>query len=141
MEISFGHPERERVSFFIPDDVLEKLKKSPDKSITVRVQIQAGSFTGHAEPWLDVSDFARFAPEAQKLYETLKGEARFVTVEDQISLILKGDGKGHINLSGRLLDRCGDGNELLFKLNLDQTQLKHSISELEQFLKQAAEKL
>jgi hypothetical protein len=141
MEISFGHPERERITFSIPYDISEQLKKSSDQSVTAQVQIRAGGFTGYADLWLDVSDFARFAPEVQRLYETLKGEARFETIENQISLVLKGDGKGHINLSGRLLGRCGDGNELLFKLDLDQTQLKHPISELEQFLKQATNRL
>ena len=141
MEISFGHTEQEQISFFIPDAILEKLKKSFDKSATVRVQIQAGSFTGHAEPWLDVSDFVRFAPQAQRLYETLNGEARFETVENQIRLILTGDGKGHINLSGHLLDRCGDGNKLFFKLDFDQTLLKNSISDMERFLNATTNKL
>jgi hypothetical protein len=141
MEISFGFPERERIAFLIPDDISEQLKKSAGQSVTARVEVQVGGFTGYAELWLDVSDFVRFVPEVQRLYETLEGEACFETIENQISLVLKGDGKGHINLSGRLLDRCGDGNELLFKLFFDQTLLRQSISELEHFLKLVTNKL
>ena len=141
MEISFGHPERERITFSISDDISEQIKKSSGQSVTAHVQIQSGGFTGNADLWLDVSDFARFAPEVQRLYETLKGDACFRTTENQIGLVLKGDGRGHIDLSGRLLDRCGDGNELLFKLDLDQTQLKDPITELEHFLKLATNRL
>jgi hypothetical protein len=138
MEISFGHPERERIIIHFP--VSEELKKSSDKRATARVEIQAGGFTGYAEPWLDVSDFVRFVPQVHQLYETLGGEARFETVENQICLVLKGDGRGHISLIGHLLDRCGDGNKLSFKLNFDQTLLRRSILELERFLKSTANK-
>jgi hypothetical protein len=140
MEINFGHPERERITIFVEENSLQKLKPSTENWLGAKVDVQAGGFQGQASLFLEFSDFERFLPQARQLYETLEGEARFDTIEGQIQLVLKGDGKGHINLSGNLLDDCGIGNELSFKLEFDQTLLKRSISEIERFINTVKDK-
>jgi hypothetical protein len=132
MEISFGHSERERIVIAVPDQP-SCFKSSSKDWFSANVDIQAGGFKGTVSTYLDRSDFERFLPQIRWLYETLKGEARFDTIERQIEFVLKGDGKGHITLSGFLKDRP-DGNELSFELEFDQTLLKRSISEIETYL-------
>jgi hypothetical protein len=134
MEIGFGHPERERIVIFIEVNQPSDFKGSLEDWRKAEIKIQVGGFQAQVSLFLESSDFERFLPQARRLYETLEGEARFETIEGQIRLVLKGDGKGHINLSGKLLDSAGIGNELSFKLEFDQTLLKGSVSEVERFL-------
>jgi len=44
---------------------------------------------------------------------------------------ITGDGKGHVELVGKVADQSGIGNELQFMLQFDQSQLEASIRELE----------
>ena len=134
MQISFGDSEHERLVMSISDTMLRQLKQSTNSSVTVHAEIHVGGFTGQTDLWLDVSDFLRLAPPLQQLYKSLAGEARFETIENQIAFVIKGDSKGHMRLSGHLLDRCGDGNKLQFHIAFDQTLLRHSLKELEHFL-------
>jgi hypothetical protein len=138
MRVNFGHSEYERLSIVVSGDELQRVKQSSDTWLAAEAEIKAGKFSGRATLWLDLSDFARFITSAQSLYNTLEGEARFETIESQIGFLLKGDGKGHIALTGFLLDRCGDGNELRFTLDFDQTMLPKTISEIENLLNSAA---
>ena len=76
------------------------------------------------------SELERFATELQSLFQTLRGVAKFQTLEEQLHLELKGDGKGYIALNGELLDRAGIGNRLNFSFQFDQVALGESIREI-----------
>ena len=69
-----------------------------------------------------------------ELQPMLNGEAEFATLENQLHLFLKGDGKGHIELVGEVFDQPGIGNRLHFALNFDQSQLGASLRELEKVI-------
>lgn len=64
----------------------------------------------------------------------LNGDAEFATLEDQLRLFLKGDGKGHIELVGEVFDQPGIGNRLHFALKFDQSQLGASLRKLEKVM-------
>lgn len=134
MEITFGHSEHERMVISIPESRPKDSNDPSDDWLSANVDVLAGGFKGHVSLYLRVSDFDRFLPQARNLYETLKGEARFGTMEGQIEFVLKGDGKGHITLSAELIDKLGTRNTLSFNLEFDQTLLRHSISEIETYL-------
>lgn len=51
-----------------------------------------------------------------------------------------GNGKGHIDLEGELVDSFGVSNRLRFTLHLDQSQLKESIHQLEQIVSKFPER-
>ena len=57
-------------------------------------------------------------------------------MEEQLSLRLVGDGKGHIELRGDVSDRAGVGNRLHFHLGCGQSELGASIRELERVTSQ-----
>ena len=79
---------------------------------------------------IQTSQLAAFALQLRQLYDTFSGAAEFTTIEEQVYLILKGDGKGHITLKGEMMDQPGIGNRLKFNLEFDQSQLANSIRDL-----------
>jgi hypothetical protein len=132
MTFSFGQSERERIEV----DVL-RYERSPtgdyhdDNWLTVKIEVHAGGFRGKANAAILSSELEQFVSEVRPLCETLRGLAKFETLEGQLSLSLTGDGKGHIELTGEVLDQAGIGNRLRFTLQIDQSQLGQSLRELE----------
>lgn len=134
MIFSFGHSERERIEV----DVL-RYERAPvgefhdDNWLNVDIRVQAGGFHGEIAATIITEELESFASQLRPLFNTLSGSARFSTLEEQLSLHLVGDGKGHIELRGEVADRrgTGNGNRLHFTLQFDQSQLGASIRELE----------
>ena len=133
LSIAFGHADRESLVLSLD---LPANTDSGYEWISCRAAVHAGNFQGMADLYLEAGDLKRFSQPLEGLYRTLKGEAALDTIEGQISLKLVGDGKGHIELRGTLLDRCGDGNTLKFVLQYDQTLLWQTISALRDAISQ-----
>jgi hypothetical protein len=136
-EFSFGHPEQERIEM----DVFGH-ERAPvgeywdDNWLRVEIRVRAGGFRGKASAAIITSELRKFLLELRPLFETLSGTAEFATMEQQLSLRLIGDGKGHIELRGEIADQVGIGNRLHFTLQFDQSQLGASIRELERVTSQ-----
>lgn len=132
MIFSFGQSEYDRLEI----DVL-RYEREPigeyhdDNWLTVRVRARVGGFEGTVEAAIVTDELTAFLAQLRPLHRTLRGTAEFTTLEGQLYLRLTGDGRGHIEMSGDLLDQPGIGNRLHFTLNLDQTQLGSSIQELD----------
>lgn len=92
--------------------------------------VHAGAFRGTVDGLLRNEDLARFLPALESLAGQLRGEATFDTLEDWIGIHLTGDGRGQIELRGRLIDMSEPGNALDFRLALDQTYLAPLIAQL-----------
>lgn len=137
MIFSFGHSEQERIEV----DVL-RYERPPvgeyhdDNWLIVEIRVRAGGFRGKAGAAIVTDELVRFASQLRPLFETLSGSAEFLTMEGQLSLLLAGDGKGHIELRGEVADRAGVGNRLHFVLQFDQSQLGTSLRELERVTSQ-----
>ena len=135
MIFSFGHPEQERIEVDV-----QGYERAPsgeywdDNWLKVKIQVRVGGFQGKATASIMTSELTEFASELRPLYETLKGNAEFTTLEQQLSLRLAGDGNGHIELRGDVEDRAGMGNRLHFTLQFDQSELKASIHELDKVI-------
>lgn len=135
MIISFGGSEREKVQIEVQGYQHQPTGEYYDNNwLSVQISILAGSFRGKIDASFLTVDFASFLPQLRLLHKTLQGCVEFMTMEEQLYLKLVGDGKGHIELEGELRDRPGVGNRLNFTLQFDQTQLKESISQLEQIV-------
>jgi hypothetical protein len=129
---SFGQPERDRITV----DVLRYERavtgqREDDNWLVVQIEVRAGGFRGKANATIMTDELARFVSQLRPLYETLSGTAEFTTLEEQLHLHLSGDGKGHIELKGEVMDAAGIGNALEFHLQFDQSQLAESIHHLE----------
>lgn len=135
MIFSFG--KRSNKNEYLEIDVLCYERKPigdyhDDNWLTVKLVVIVGGFQGKTGASITTDEIEEFLKSLQVLYKTLKGEAIFKTLEDQLHLGLCGDGKGHIELNGKILDQAGIGNCLNFKLTFDQTDLISSISELKE---------
>jgi hypothetical protein len=137
MIFSFGQAEQERIEV----DVLGYERAATgeywdDNWLSVLITVRAGGFRGKADAAIQTSELVKFTSELEPLYESLNGSAEFETMEEQLSMKLVGDGKGHIEFQGELVDQAGVGNRLHFTLHFDQSQLGSSIRELKRVLAQ-----
>ncbi|WP_051361798.1 WapI family immunity protein [Solimonas soli] len=105
-----------------------------DHWLAAEVILDAGAFGGRFAAAFLAADFAAFRDELQPLLDTLQGRAEFHTLEEQLTLMLEGDGLGEISVTGVALDQPGIGNRLEFGLFLDQAQLRETFASLEALL-------
>jgi hypothetical protein len=101
-----------------------------DDWLTATISVRVGAFTGTTDATLLTSDFPRFRTQLESLYKTLSGIALFETIEGQLRINLAGNERGGIAVEGRVQDRVGDGNELIFRFDIDQTYLPQIIRDL-----------
>lgn len=94
------------------------------------VEIAVRAFTGRIYPYVEKSDFERFARQLRAVYETLKGTADFTPVEGQFTLKVEAIELGHMRLTGDAWSEATYGNRLAFQLDLDQTFLKEPVEAL-----------
>jgi hypothetical protein len=124
---SIGYPERERLEL--------RLLSRPAKDehydwVSAEAHIAVGGFSGDTKLSVTASEMREFLAKLETLYRDLKGQAEFVTVEDQIRINVAVDRLGHVKVTGHLKDDAGFGNTFRFELAFDQTTLGHTISEL-----------
>ena len=102
-----------------------------DNWLSTMVTISVGSFEGRFPASFLSDELVSFRDLLRTLHDTLLGEAKFETLEEQLFLTLKGNGRGQIFLKGHAMDRAGDGNRLEFELQLDQTHLGGTLRDLD----------
>jgi hypothetical protein len=141
MTFSFGYSEKERIEVEV-----HGYERAPvgeyydDNWLIVDIRVQAGGFRGEMPATIITGELIKFLSELRQVYQTLTGAAAFQTMEEQLSLRLTGDGKGHIELCGEVEDQPA-GNHLHFTLQFDQSHLGASIRELERITLQFPERL
>src|SRR5262247_2409580 len=135
MIFSFGQSQHERIEI----DAL-RYEREPvgehfdDNWLTVLIFVRAGGFNGRIRATILTDELTTLLKQLCDLYETLAGTVEFTTMEEQLHLLFTGDGKGHIEVEGKLVDQPGIGNRLHFTLQFDQSQLEASIRELEKVI-------
>lgn len=87
------------------------------------INFHISAFNGEFECRLRAEEFQTFYDDVCKLDETLIGIAEFSTMEEQVELVLEGDGKGHVAVKGFLMDPRRE-NRLEYRFNIDQTYLE-----------------
>ncbi len=142
MTLSFGHSEQERIEVEVHGYERAPVGEHYDDNwLTVEIRVRAGGFRGKASATIITGELTKFLSELRPLHQTLSGAATFTTMEEQLSLRLVGDGKGHIELRGEVADQPGIGNRLHFTLQFEQSQLGASIRELERVTLQFPERV
>ena len=132
MIFSFGQSEHERIAI----DVVGYERPTSgdyddDNWVVTQIEVRIGGFKGKARAALRTTELVEFGSQLRTLHETLSGTAEFTTLEGQLHLQLEGDGKGHINLKGEVMDQAGVGNRLHFSLEFDQSRLADSVRDLD----------
>jgi hypothetical protein len=98
------------------------------------IRVRVGGFQGSFRASLRSDEFQKFKRELTRLSTTLAGKATFATMEEQLTITMDGNGRGHIQVSGQATDMAGIGNRLNFSLEIDQTHLPAIIAALSSIL-------
>ena len=102
--------------------------------LTVQVNVAAGGFRGSFDAAFLTAEMEDLCKKLKELYASLKGSREWETMEGQLRLAFQGNGLGGIELKCDARDQAGIGNLLSFELDLDQTQLAQSISQLDDLM-------
>ena len=105
-----------------------------DNWVVANVSLSVGGFQGRFGATFLTEELVRFRDEVSTLYSSLSANARFNTLEEQLTLSLTGNGRGSVALNGIAIDRAGDGNRFEFRLSLDQTYLAESLRGLNEII-------
>jgi hypothetical protein len=87
------------------------------------IEIDLGSFRGRYSAYLRAEELKGFHNALSNLYSFHAQEAKFETMEEQLSIRIVGDGLGHFTAECEALDQTGIGNRLRFSLEFDQTDI------------------
>jgi len=103
--------------------------------LSCRVSLRAGGFRGAFNASLRVEEFVRLRDGVRVCMTDLSGTFVFETMEEQLSITARGDGRGHFTAKCWAGDAPGIENELAFDLSFDQTRLGPLASELDALLR------
>ncbi|MED5612388.1 WapI family immunity protein [Janthinobacterium sp. P210005] len=92
----------------------------------IRVRGFSASISADFEP----TDFQIFEAELRALYENLSGKAQLLPREEQLTLKLRGNGRGGIEVSGTAWFVACYGSKLDFEFEIDQTYLPAVLEQL-----------
>jgi len=96
------------------------------------ISVAVGGFTGQVRASLRMDEIHRFNEGLKFLNQNLFGAAVLEGMEHWITLKVKAESRGQIEVSGELSDGAGVGNVLTFELPVvDQTYLPGWISSLD----------
>ncbi|TMF72551.1 MAG: hypothetical protein E6I18_16900 [Chloroflexi bacterium] len=103
--------------------------------LQTRVSVRAGAFRGAFDASLRVEEFIRMWNGVRVCMTALDGTFVFETMEEQLSIVAKGNGIGRFTAECVAQDAAGVGNELTFEFSFDQIQLAPLATELEKLIK------
>lgn len=100
--------------------------------VIATISAAVGGFTGRVRASLRTDEIHRFNEGLKFLNQELVGAAVLESMEHWITLTVKAESRGRIEISGELRDGAGGGNVLKFGLpEVDQTYLAGWISSLD----------
>ena len=100
--------------------------------VDVRIEVSVGGFSADYPAQIRNVELFAFEEELARLYETLDGEAEFLTMEYWLEIRVQGDGMGHLKAHCIARDDPGFPNELRFTISFDQTFLPQVLRDLRQ---------
>ena len=135
-ELVVGRPS----SDFLRVSVGERGEGAPDDYwdgnwVRAKIDLRAGGFRGSFGASLRAEELRAFRDAVAGLRSDLEGTARFETMEGQLAIELRGDGRGHFTAECEARDDAGAGNRLLFSLELDQTEIPGILEGLEEIVR------
>jgi hypothetical protein len=116
------------VSGFIAIRIVKR--ESKEGWITAEIEIRADVWHGKFLGDFYRGELSGLGQSLQRLHATLTGTAHLAPIEQCLDLTFTGDGKGHIVVRGKAQSDPASGNALLFRIELDQTELLDIIAGL-----------
>jgi hypothetical protein len=112
---------------------LSSLEKLDDESYKCQLDLSSGSFTAKIEFWLDTVSARQVLDVLSHIIDQSRGTARLSFRYEEPFIEFKGDGLGHIAVSG-LLTEGPPFQRLEFVFQTDQTMVGSFIKNLENLL-------
>jgi ferredoxin-NADP reductase len=103
--------------------------------LSCRVSVRARGFRGAFDAALRAEEFVRMREGVRVCMTDLTGAFVFETMEEQLSIVAKGDGIGHFTAVCTARDAAGSENLLTFTLSFDQTRLAPLAAELDELVR------
>jgi hypothetical protein len=97
---------------------------------TCLLEVQAGPFAAQIQFFFDSEPWRAFLRDLEALNVSLVGEAKLGLDFEDPYIALRGDGKGHIEVYGLLLDQRAHSQRLEFSFTTDQTTLGPFLADL-----------
>jgi len=132
--VTVGDPSGDHISI----RVLGRLHPGADDFwdgnwLATPIEAVVGKFQGKVGASLRADELRSFRDALRILYATLTGEAVLKSMEEWLTLRIAAASRGRLEVTGTLLDRPGDGNQLIFKIDdLDQSYLPRIIDSLDE---------
>ena len=127
--------ESESFSLSLGFKVFESDISYPSNTV-LTVSVSSAGFSASTKMDIDIKDIPTFYYELQKVYDSLKGEAKIQEpYGNQQYILFSGDKKGHILVSGTLNSNGENGfwQELKFENCIDQTFFPQFLKKLSIF--------
>jgi len=115
-QIIIGQRETEHVR-------IEVLGPVSDSFWSSNVEVACGIWKGSFDWQIYEGELHRFGQEVRELHRRLCGTAVLEPLEPSLTLKMVGDGKGHITVTGRAEADFSANTYLVFRFELDQTEL------------------
>jgi hypothetical protein len=104
--------------------------------VNADIEIDAGGFRGRYGACLRAEELKDFRDAVARLYSFDSKEAKFKTMEGQLSIDVTGDSLGHFTADCEAVDQAGIGNRLNFTLSFDQTEIPAILNGLDAVVKE-----
>jgi hypothetical protein len=133
-EFVLGGAERARLAVRVSGRLRAYALDGDDGNwLQAAVEIHCGKFAGGVTCSLRTDDFADFRTALARLTDNRSATAVFKTMEDQLGIQIKGDGRGAMQISGHVSDAI-DGNRLAFSFVGDAGGLPAVLSAIDALL-------
>jgi hypothetical protein len=101
--------------------------------LATRIEAVVGKFQGKVGASRRVDELRSFREALRVLNATLDGEAVLKSMEEWPTLRINATSRGRLEVTGTVVDRLGDGTQLIFKIDdLDQSCLPRIIDSLDE---------
>lgn len=109
------------------------IKKSQARTDWIEgdAEIRVNGFTAAITAYFESHDFAVFHQQLQSLYQSLNGVAELRPRDEQLVLVLRGNGMGGIEVTGDAWAVACYGSKLEFEFEIDQTFLPAVLTQLD----------
>jgi hypothetical protein len=134
LEVVVGDPAGDHVSI----RVLGRLHPGSDDFwdgnwLATPIEAAVGGFQGRVGASIRAEELRAFRDALRGLHSALNGEAVLESMEKWLTLRIAATSRGRLEVQGTLLDRAGDGNQLIFNIEgLDQSYLPRIIDSLDE---------
>jgi hypothetical protein len=125
----FGAADGEGIGIDLPESA-----QGRDGWFDAPVEVKVSGFVGSISAYFEVDDFVEFRKSLISLYQTLAGTADLSHRERQVSLSLRGNGRGAVEVRGFAYAHPTHGSKLDFEFKIDQTFLAEPIRVLDRFM-------